>query len=443
MHAIVLLVVGTLAACAAPEPPRGAPPVPSHGGPRSTTTTAPSSTTTVTPSTTTSTTSTPPTTSAPSTTTSSTIPPSPDGTIELVTHVPGPKGYFGTSSSPAISPDGQYVTFSSTAKLTEDDTNPVSDIYLWDAGTSTTVRITDVGEPVDQVELFYDTGQPAISADGRQVAFSSSWKFVAGDTNGAKDVFVWDAASGTTARITDGLGGSDSPSISADGRRVAFVSRAPLVPDDTNGRRDVFLWDGDTGVTTRVTDNLTGYYRPPVLSGDGRYVAYVVSDVHEQIFVWDSATGATVEIAAGDGSHEDPTMSADGRFVAFASTSTDLIPGETTEPGVFLWDATTDSIVRIGAGRGPAISPDGGHIAFSADTSKPVTDPDSIGYIADVFLWNAASNSITQVTDGDQSSYAASISVGGNTIAFSSSASNLVDEPANGNSDVFVWTRSE
>ena len=102
---------------------------------------------------------------------------------------------------------------------------------------------------------------PSISADGRYVAFESdASNLVSGDTNGARDVFVHDRQGGGTTRVSvasdgaQGNGGSAHPSISADGRYVAFQSDASnLVSGDTNGWSDIFVYDRQTGQTTRVS----------------------------------------------------------------------------------------------------------------------------------------------------------------------------------------------
>ncbi|RWN65759.1 MAG: hypothetical protein EOR99_20160, partial [Mesorhizobium sp.] len=107
---------------------------------------------------------------------------------------------------------------------------------------------------------------PSISADGRYVAFDSeASNLVAGDTNGARDVFVFDQQLGTTTRVSvdsaggDANGHSQSPSISADGRYVAFYSSASnLVAGDTNGATDVFVFDQQLGTTTRVSVDSAG-----------------------------------------------------------------------------------------------------------------------------------------------------------------------------------------
>lgn len=129
----------------------------------------------------------------------------------------------------------------------------------------------------------------ALSADGRFVAFvSHASNLVPGDTNGVADVFVRDRLTSATTRVSvasDGSQGNDSVesyglALSADGRFVAFVSRASnLAPGDTNGVADIFLHDRLTVETTRVSVATDGTQadqrsRNPVLSADGRFVAF-------------------------------------------------------------------------------------------------------------------------------------------------------------------------
>ncbi|NOT31934.1 MAG: hypothetical protein HOP15_15925, partial [Planctomycetes bacterium] len=131
---------------------------------------------------------------------------------------------------------------------------------------------------------------PSISADGRYVAFvSSASNLVAGDTNATDDVFVRDRLVGATERVSiDSLGVESNsycmwPSISADGRYAAFVSSASnLVAGDTNATDDVFVRDRWSGTTERVSvDSLgmeaNGYCMWPSISADGRYAAFVSS----------------------------------------------------------------------------------------------------------------------------------------------------------------------
>src|SRR3989441_47631 len=198
---------------------------------------------------------------------------------------------------------------------------------------------------------------PALSADGRFIAFVSlATSLVAGDTNGATDVFVRDRQTGTTERVSVASDGTESndaslgSALSADGRLVAFQSDATnLVPGDTNSATDVFVHDRQTGMTERVSvasdgtqaNNASSY---PVLSADGRFVAFdsaatdlVAGDTNgaSDVFVHDRQTGTTERVSgASDGTQGNdasagPALSADGRLVAFHSTATNLVAGDT------------------------------------------------------------------------------------------------------------------
>jgi Tol biopolymer transport system component len=160
----------------------------------------------------------------------------------------------------AVSATGRFIAFQSRASnLVPGDTNGVTDVFVRDlgfGGTVARVSLTPTGGQVNAASQ-----SPAISADGRYVAFvSSASTIVAGDTNGVSDVFVRDRIAGTTELVslsTAGLaanGSSGQPAISADGRYVAFSSNASnLVANDTNGMEDVFVRDRVARMTDRVS----------------------------------------------------------------------------------------------------------------------------------------------------------------------------------------------
>ena len=146
-----------------------------------------------------------------------------------------------------MSPDGRYVVFSSLAtNLVPNDTNGLEDIFLHDRVIGRTERISVAS---DGTQADGASHNASVSADGRFVAFDSlASNLVPGDTNGDRDVFLRDRLLGTTVRVSvssagrEALGTSHDPSISDDGRRIAFVSDASnLVPGDTNGHEDVFV----------------------------------------------------------------------------------------------------------------------------------------------------------------------------------------------------------
>lgn len=245
-----------------------------------------------------------------------------------------------------------------------------------------------------------DSYAPAISADGRFVAFDSEASaLVPRDRNRATDVFVRDRVTGTTTRVSvdskgrEGDRGSFTPAISGDGRWVAFVSEATnLVSGDTNGDPDVFLHDRRRHRTVRLSVAKDGRETTggtsPVISRDGRYVVYNVgtplrsvgndSDL-AGVFVYDTKTKKRSRLPGVSGI--DPSISADGRFVAFSSEVRDLVPGDTNRVfDAFVLDRRTKKISRVSVGAGgkqgngessgAVISADGRYVAFSSTASN-------------------------------------------------------------------------
>jgi Tol biopolymer transport system component len=388
------------------------------------------------------------------------------------------------SGFPSISADGRYVAFASGAtNLVSGDTNWSADVFVRDrqSGTTERVSVDSLGAQGNGTSV-----APSISADGRYVAFSSLASLVSGDTNFDDDVFVHDRQGGTTERVsvdsfgTQGNSDSYAPSISADGRYVAFWSRATnLVGGDTNGAYDVFIRDRQSGTTERVSiDSLgaqgNGDSRYPSISADGRYVAFhsvatnlVGGDTNGwlDVFVRDRQSGTTERVsvdsfgAQGNGESLAPSISADGRYVAFTSAASNLVSGDTNgAPDVFVRDrqsATTErvNIDSLGAqgndssseSRAPSISADGRYVAFHGDATNLVSG-DTNGR-ADVFVRDRQSGTTERVSidslgaQGNVGSYDPSISADGRYVAFHSVATNLVSGDTNGFVDVFVRDR--
>jgi Tol biopolymer transport system component len=163
----------------------------------------------------------------------------------------------GTSAggdSPSLSADGRWVAFQSAANnLVAGDTDGVTDIFVYDRQTDATGRVSLASNGIQSDAGSYS---PSLSADGRWVAFESeASNLVANDTNKVRDIFVYDRQTGATERVSlasNGIqsnGESNSPRISANGRWVAFVSWANnLVTADTNDWSDIFVYDRQIGV---------------------------------------------------------------------------------------------------------------------------------------------------------------------------------------------------
>ena len=189
------------------------------------------------------------------------------------------------SRNSSISSDGRYVAFDSNASnLVANDSNRFSDIFVHDRQMAlvTRVSVSSAGE-----QVYGGSFNPSISSDGRHVAFhSGASDLVTGDSNGFTDIFVHDRLTAQTTRVsvsTMGLQGNESssyPSISSDGMHVAFESDANnIVADDSNGSKDIFVHDRQTAQTTRVSVSSTGVQGNsisynPSISSDGRYIAF-------------------------------------------------------------------------------------------------------------------------------------------------------------------------
>jgi Tol biopolymer transport system component len=225
------------------------------------------------------------------------------------------------------------------------------------------------------------SGDAAISADGRFVAFSSEASdLVAGDTNGVSDVFVRDRSQGTTERVSIASGGAQADgrtgldAISADGRFVLMWSQAAnLVAGDTNAQPDIFLRDRAAGTIERVSvgsdgAQADGESEQADVSDDGRIVAFASNATNLaagagtpvfRVYVR-GATGATELVGLG----WEPALSADGRYLAFAAASgrilvRDNVLGTTEEASV-----ADDGTQLPGTGAVPTISADGRFVAF-------------------------------------------------------------------------------
>ncbi len=345
-----------------------------------------------------------------------------NGTTELVSvSTSGELGNDG-SFGPSISPAGRYVAFGSVASnLAPGDDNGLLDVYLRDLQTGTTelISVSSSGE-VGNAESF----SADVSVDGRYVAFAS-WSSNLDPSDGfdGSDIFVRDRVTGTTeivsitsteepANLT-----SFAPSISGDGRFVAFDSDADnLDEDDDNLWADVFVRDRSLGTTELVSVNSAGVTGrkggvDPEITPDGRYVAFstqsklVPEDTNRVIdaYVHDLQTGETTLAsfgfaAPGDGESFATGISDDGRFISISSSATNLVRHDTNAD----WDYFR---VDVQAGR----------------------------------TLRASVSSAAEQAEGDKGVYIrSSISGDGRFVVFESSASNLVRMDTNGVYDVFV-----
>ncbi|HVF61947.1 MAG TPA: hypothetical protein VNJ70_19240 [Thermoanaerobaculia bacterium] len=291
------------------------------------------------------------------------------GATALVSHAAGspatagyPAKFFSSPPRPRISRDGRYVAYTSPADdlIGGMNSSGYDNLYLFDRVTGVnTLASRSAASPT--VGGNDHTHQAALDSEGRFVAFASeATNLVAGqdDGNGSPDIFLYDRASGATVLVSrsangvsrTGQGYSWEPEISADGRYVAYASRAPdLVPGglDTNGQFDVFLFDRTTGVTGLASHKVD---QPTV---------------------------------AGDGESRRPFINADGGYLSFSSTATDLAANGSPSAG-YLYDRRAGAAKGIG-GSGP-ISFDGRHVAFLSGAVDLV--PGDYNSASDLFVFS-------------------------------------------------------
>lgn len=387
----------------------------------------------------------------------------------------------GASFTPAISADGRYVAFASAGStLVKGDTNGTEDIFVFDRLERTTERVSLSSAGGQAGGASFD---PAISADGRHVAFTSAAPdLVAGDDNGEVDVFVRDRKQKTTVLVSTGPQGvlgdgpSVAPSISADGRWVAFESDAgSLVADDENNTGDVFVHDVQSGETRLISVAGNGWQTESpsfgaAISADGRAVAFesfssrlVAGDTNGvlDVFVADVATGDVdrVSLATGGGEANErsysPSINADGRIVAFASFASNVVGGDTNGLlDVFVHRRDQQTTARLSVGPdgadgdglsfAPVVSADGAVVVFSSEASNLV--PDDSNRMRDVFVASTVTGAVTRLSrpgagskaQGDGPSLGPVLDASGLMVAFASFATNLVPGDTNGQSDVFM-----
>ncbi len=305
-----------------------------------------------------------------------------------------------------VSGEGRYVAFvASVASMAPGVTSSHAQIFWRDRLTGVThlvSRASDGSEGNDS------SWAPAISSDGRTVVFESyASNLVAGDANGARDVFVWSAANDTVGLVSAGGDGpSYEPTISGDGTKVAFTSGARSFTNDQYFGENVFLVDlttmARTLVSTKASNSDPATGSRPSLSHDGSRLAYysfsadiVSGDTNGlwDIFVYSAAGGTTKRVSlTGTGDERNqgtesasrvvsPAISGNGRFVAYATTATNLIPNDNNDlQDVFVVDVDLGGVIRlsqtstevggdgdspVGQGERVAISHDGSWVAFS------------------------------------------------------------------------------
>lgn len=399
----------------------------------------------------------------------------------------------GDSDSASVSADGRYVAFTSNANnLSAIDTSTTFSVYVRDTVTNTTTLASRQSASLGGANADGSSSRPSISADGRYVAFLSfAGNLSTVDTNAAADVYVRDTVAETTTLVSrqspvDGGAVADSgasqPAISADGRHVAFISSSDNLStsdDDTVG--NIYVRDLDTDTTTLVSRRsaadgaagANGFSSSPSISADGRHVAFhsaadnlVPKDLNGvvDVFVRDTVAFTTTLVSRTDGGDpasggdsSDASISADGQRIAFASYADDLsdkdddgvrnvyVRNLTKNGTTFLSRAAVSGAGGDDDSTAPSISADGTRVAFVSQADN-LSSEDNDAAFTNIFVRSLDDETTTLVSrqagaggaGANGASDLPSISGDGRHVAFHSGATNLSAVDAAGVTDVFL-----
>jgi Tol biopolymer transport system component len=324
-----------------------------------------------------------------------------------------------------VSADGRYVAFTSYARLVPADAD-TRDVYVLDRSTEgVALESLALDGIVDS-----NSGNPTLSDDGRFLAYDTHLS--AGNAE-PLNILLRDRRDGLVRILSRGVAGepangaSHSPSISSDGRLVAFTSAATNLTagiDASGASTAIYTVDVASGIVTRIGSGVS-----PSVGATARYVAFASSvDVdprnHSDVYVHDTRLGTTTRVSLGRGGRAAnarswaPAISADGRYVAFVSAASNLVTGDDNQsPDVFVtdWQLKSMELVSLSAKRrsgndassNPAISADGRFVAFQSEASNlPCTvrgacAMEDINLLPDVFLFDRQTKAMTRIS-GDE-----------------------------------------
>ena len=377
---------------------------------------------------------------------------------------------------PRISADGSLRVFHSDASNYVGDSPGVVDVFYAPSYSAKAYRVTAApnGDPADGNSFFAD-----VSGNGEWITFASqATNLVPGDINGFTDIFLYEVATATMTRISLGMGGAEAddgsnrPTISEDGRYIAFQSRASnLVAGDTNNATDVFRYDRVADTMIRISIDSSdvegnGDSTDAAIDGSGDLVAFQSLATNLQpgpdnnnasdVFLRRVGAGVTRRISTAlgggdaDGPSTLPAISRSGEFLSYTSRATDLIGSDTNgRADIFREDLPQNTRRRVSVGAGGVQADEDSHrssvaddgaVAFSSDATNLVGGNDQNG-VTDIFVrvpvaaitYRASVDS--NGAEADALSLAPDLTAAGCDVVFASPAKNLIaDRPLETNS---------
>ena len=391
-------------------------------------------------------------------------------------------GASGNNDLPnAVSEDGRYVMFISNAtNLAPGDTGTDFDVFVRDRtdGTTEMVSVSNTGAQANSQTMRAD-----MSDDGRYVIFlSEDDTLVPGDNHPGQDIFIRDRVADTTQFALPGIGGTpefgfgaDKIAISGNGRYIAFHTYGALSPEDEIGVRDIYVYDRDTGDVDFISNNNSstarGHSFNPSISDDGRYVAYhsMADDLvggdtneHMDLFVFDRETRQTERVSLtqeGGQTNNDSleaSISNDGRFVSYTSEASNIAPQDTdANQDIYVFDRQTDTTRLVslrsdetrpvpgnaGVGsRDSQVSGNGRYVTFQSDLQL---DPGDTNFLTDIYVRDLVAGTTEWTSrSGGGYNYAPAINDDGRYVAFSSTSDRMAANDTNDKADIFLADRS-
>ena len=351
---------------------------------------------------------------------------------------------FNLLFSGSVSTDGRYIAFASdAANLVRNDTNNYRDVFVRDLalGTNILVSVAANGGGANGI-----SSEPSISGDGRYVAFASfATNLLTGDTNLSEDVFRRDLQSGTTTLVSrsvnGGFGNGDSlsPTISQDGKYVLFRSQAQNLGSGTFSSVNLFLRDTLAQATYTLTSNgVTSASMTP----DGRFIAYIgsLASGSSYLYVWDSQLFKRI-YTNSSAAYSSVSISKDGQRLVYGAAGSSLNGREMA--------SNVNWVISTGAFNptpGPRFSSDGRFLVYSTAAKLDSTDNNGT---YDVYVYDfqlrmnrLASKRFDAAGAPTGLSIAPDISSDGRLVAYRSFATNCTPGDLNKTSDVFLYDRS-
>ncbi len=390
-----------------------------------------------------------------------------------------------TSAMADVTADGRYVVYQSIAtNLIPGDINASSDIFVLDLVEGSIERVSVAS---DGTEANGASQNAAISGDGRYVVFESlATNLDPRDTLSGSDIFLRDRETGSTTLISvnertdDNSLGSFAPDISEDGSTIVFHSNASgLVPDDTNGVADIFAYYPVTNLMTCITScaGSDGDSTHPAVNGNGNVIVFeseatnlIPNDTNGlmDVFIWAPGWGHMQRVSeslAGEEANDisyDPAVSRTGRQIAFTSRANNLVVGDTNDgcvqddgncEDVFVRDVyvTFQDLARVSVGIGAEangssfdadLSADGDWVIFRSSATNLIEKDSNLR--DDVFVFDRVNQTTIPVslsmdgTQGNRNSYQGALGLSGGFAFFTSLSTNLVADDTNTVADIFL-----